>query len=333
MSASAAKKGAHATAKWGIVSTIKAPAADVLRFAAYHLEQGAHRLYIYLDAPDPAAYGALKAHPKIRVTETDDSYWAKHGKRPAKHQPRQTINAADAYAKRAEIDWLIHIDCDEFIAAPQPLGEILAGLPSDCLCSRMRPVEVLAGPPNASGARPYKGYALPMPERRRITEALYPTFGRYLNGGFLSHVAGKLAYRTGLPDFHVKIHNCFQGETQNPGQQELPSVQLCHQHAGDWDTWFAHYKYRLQKGAYRAELKAPFDQGKGGLSMHALLQTIEEDGGTAGLRSFFDEVCTARPDLLNDLASHNLLSWHALDLDRTCAAHFPDQIHLLQNSE
>ena len=51
--------------KWGIVSTIKAPLHDVLGFAAYHLQRGAHRLYIYLDTPDAASFAALKAHPKI----------------------------------------------------------------------------------------------------------------------------------------------------------------------------------------------------------------------------------------------------------------------------
>ena len=38
---------------WGLAATIKAPVAETLHFAAYHIEAGAHRLYIYLD-PDYA---------------------------------------------------------------------------------------------------------------------------------------------------------------------------------------------------------------------------------------------------------------------------------------
>ena len=75
--------------RWGLVAKILAPTSDILRFVAYHLEAGAHRLYIYLDDPEADAYAPLKAHPKIRVQKCDDAYWAKvGGKRPTKHQVR-----------------------------------------------------------------------------------------------------------------------------------------------------------------------------------------------------------------------------------------------------
>ena len=35
--------------RWGIVSTIKASEREILDFAAYHLELGAHRLYLYIN--------------------------------------------------------------------------------------------------------------------------------------------------------------------------------------------------------------------------------------------------------------------------------------------
>lgn len=310
--------------KWGIVSTIKAPMRDILGFAGYHLRRGAHRLYIYLDAPDDATYAALKAHPKVRVTQTDAAYWAKKGARPDKHQPRQTINAADAYAKRVEVDWLTHIDHDEFLAWDTPLQDQLAALPDDCLCARIRPVEALAWDAPESALRPFKGFALPMPERRKITAALYPTFGRQVNGGFLSHVAGKMIYRTGIDGFSVKIHNAFLRSEQNPGQQELAHTQLCHLHGDDWDNWRAQYEYRKANGAYRAELKAPFDQGKGGVNMHTLLGQIEADDPEYGLRAFHTELCTARPELLQGLKDHGLLHWHVLDLTAAIREQFPD---------
>ena len=152
--------------KWGIVSTIKAPLPEILGFAAYHLRLGAHRLYLYLDEPDAETYETLKAHPKIRVTQTDASYWQKKGSRPAKHQPRQTINAADAYAKRVEVEWLLHIDHDEFLSCNMPLPKQLAALDDTCLCARIRPVEALAWDGAPDAPRPFKSFALPMPERR-----------------------------------------------------------------------------------------------------------------------------------------------------------------------
>jgi len=308
--------------KWGIVNTVKAAKQDVLGFVAYHLQRGAHRLYIYLDAPDDATFAALKAHPKVRVTQTDNAYWLKKGGRPHKHQPRQTLNAADAYSKRVEVNWLTHIDHDEFLVWESPLETQLAALSPDCLCARIRPLEALASNRAETEPRPFKGFKLPMPERRRITETLYPTYGAHLNGGFLSHVAGKMIYRTGVDGLSVKIHNVFLAGAQNPGQQELDQTRLCHFHGATWADWFKSYTYRKTQGAYRAELKAPFDQGAGGLSMHDLLTQIETHGGEEALRAFYDEVCTARPALREGLEAHGLLHWHSLDLDAAIAQQF-----------
>ena len=70
--------------------------------------------------------------------------------RPAKHQARQGSNARHANNRHAnkdrpEVDWLAHIDTDEFLLPAQPVAETLAALPSECLCARVRPVEALAG--------------------------------------------------------------------------------------------------------------------------------------------------------------------------------------------
>ena len=76
---------------WGTVTTTNAPLARILDFAAWHLEQGAQRLYIYLDDTDPAAAAALSAHPNIvvraRVIDGEDSKYIDtsfqiHGRSP-----------------------------------------------------------------------------------------------------------------------------------------------------------------------------------------------------------------------------------------------------------
>ncbi len=302
--------------RWGLTATIKAEADQILRFAAYHLERGAHRLYLYLDAPCPDAMPFLKAHPKIRVRVCNDGYWRRHGgRRPAKHQLRQTANATHAYARKPEVDWLIHMDVDEFLWSEQEIATALGALPDDALCARVRPVEAL----NAD-ADLFKGFLPAGPLREATVARLYPTFGAYVPGGFLSHLGGKLFVRTGLGPLTVKIHNVFQDAVMNPGESPLPGIDLCHCHATSWAQWSASYRYRVTQGSYRAEL----GRGTGGLTLHELLMGIEAEAGEPGLRAFYDEICADTPRLRTALQADGLLRHCPRDLDGALARHFPE---------
>lgn len=305
--------------KWGVVSTIKAAAADILTFAAHHLDAGAHRLFLYLDAPCPAAMPHLKAHPKIRVILCDDGYWRQQGRRPARHQVRQTVNAARAYQRQArDVDWLLHCDADEFLWSAAPPAGQLAQLPPGVLYARVRPIEALAGGDGTA----FKGY-LPPARRGPLLDRLYPRYGAILRGGFLSHVQGKLFVRTGLAGLELRIHNAFLDEEENPGQAELDAMELCHFHAASWHSWIGQYRYRLQKGSYRAELAPARPAEAGGITAHELLRQIEAAEGEAGLRAFFDAVCADSADLRARLQAAGLLKIRQLDLAAKRQLHFP----------
>jgi hypothetical protein len=303
--------------RWGLVATILAPRADILRFAAFHLDAGAHRLYIYLDDPESDAYQPLKAHPKIRVQKCDSAYWAKNGgKRPIKHQVRQSKNATHAYHRKIELDWLIHLDVDEFVLSNEDIGTVLYDLPEDKICARLRPMEQLVGYGNT-----FKTFIPNGPDRIPIVQDIYPEFGKYVKGGFLSHVAGKLFVRTGQDDMNLRIHNVFQGDVSNPHQVNLTNMDLAHCHAKPWADWLASFHYRLDKGSYRSEL-APARDGE--LSLHDLFRKLLETEGDAGLKRFYDEVAVDNAALQDRLNTHGLLRHANLDLDVKLARHFPD---------
>jgi hypothetical protein len=304
---------------WGITSTILAPTRDILQFAAYHLEAGAHRIYIYLDAANPEAFEMLDANPKIRVTTCDAKYWKQRKRdRPDTHQVRQTANATHAYNRRVEVDWLIHMDADEFLVSDRPIADILAERPADPNATRIRPMEQLSGAPSI-----FKGFVPNGPDRARIVNELYPTYGAYLKGGFLSHLAGKVFVRTGLPKIHVRIHNVFQDGKMLACHDRQDGIDLAHAHAKSWEDWIAAYRYRVTKGSYRPELGPNKPYEKGGLSMHDLFAMIEGEAGEAGLRAFFDEVCADTPSLRARLAGHGLLRKADLALASHLARHFP----------
>jgi len=316
------------TPTWGLVATIKADTTAILNFAAHHLDLGAHRIHIYLDAPAPQAHAALKAHPKCRVTQCDAAYWDRRGKRPDAHQPRQSINATHCLHKRPQVDWLAHIDVDEFLWPSRPLPAQLAALPPDTISARIRPLEAMAPDPSdppPPGVTWFKACAAFAGQRRNETAQIYPTYGPHLNGGFLSHVAGKIFVRTGRPDLSLRIHNAFIDGTKDPSPATLDHTELCHLHAPDWDRWRAAYRFRLAQGSYRAGLKPPPASGPEALTMNALFSLLEEDSGDAALAAFFAEVCIASPDLRARLDAHGHLRRISLDLDAKRARHFPTQ--------
>lgn len=314
---------------WGIVATIKAPTTQILNFVAHHLDLGARRVHVYLDEDDPVARSALKRHPKCRVIHTDDGYWRrrrKHRGRPGGHQHRQTLNATHCYNRRPEVTWLLHADVDEFLWPGAALVEQLDALPPDTLSARIRPIEALApdpADPPPDGQIWCKGFARLLATRREETNAIYPTYGDHLNGGFLSHVAGKVFTRTGEDDVSLRIHNAFRNKEMDADPPELPGCRLVHLHAKDWTHWQALYRYRLNHGSYRVGLKpVPMPDGAA-LNMHALFSMLEADGGERALRAFYDEVCTATPGLRQRLHAFGRLHAVTLDLDAKRARHFP----------
>ena len=307
--------------KWGLVSTIKAPATQILNFAAYHLDAGAHRLFIYLDSPCPEAHKFLKNHPKIRVIECDDAYWGKRGRkgRPVKHQVRQAQNATRCYRRQCkDLEWLAHIDADEFLWSPSPIGQHLAQLPPQTICARSRPLEAVANAPDL-----FKAYLPPGPSQDAVLNSLYPRFADQSRGGFLSHVQGKLFVRTGQDDASFRIHNFFQGEIENPAATELNDVDLCHYHACNWEDWLAHYRYRLQQGSYRAEL-APQRRGdRNSPNLHSFLKDLERNEGETGLRAFYDELNLADSRQQAEVEKAGLLRRRSLALNSKRKKHFP----------
>lgn len=300
---------------WGIVATVKATAREILDFAAHHADLGAHRIHLFLDAPCPEAMPHLKAHPKVRVTLCDAAYWSRtNGWRPRKHQVRQTLNATRAYP-RAEVDWLAHIDADEFLWPETDIVSALDGLEGSV--ARVRPVEALAG-----STRHFKAMVGAGDAGLATAAELYPSFHAYLKRGFLSHVQGKVFVHTGLPEIEIRIHNAFQHGASLPAP-DVDALTLLHCHTGNWDAWRTRYAYRLESGSYRAELQPALPRAAGGVTLHEVFSAVEAEEGEAGLRRIFDEIAADTPEHRTRLEAAGLLRHIPLDLDSARRKQFP----------
>lgn len=313
------------TPRWGICATVKAPTNDILRFVAYYLDAGADRIWIYLDERNPEAYDVLDRHPKCHVITCDIDYWRRlFGRRPKKHQVRQTQNATRTLARAGALDWLLHADVDEFLVAPRAIAAVLSELPADAMTARVRAMELLSTDTFNGGKMAFKDFVPAGPNRDTIVQELYPHYGAFLKGGFLSHLAGKIFVRTDHPHMELRIHNAFLDDVKNPGEVALNEMSLAHLHACDWASWREHFDYRLDKGAYRADLAPARPRDKGGVTLHEVLSGIIAESGATGLRQFFDEVSADTPALRARLQAHGLLRVHDLQLDAKLHHHFPD---------
>ena len=184
--------------------------------------------------------------------------------------------------------------------------------------ARVRPMELLGGSIDA-----FKAFIPPNGARNALVEQIYPTFGKHLRGGFLSHLAGKLFVRTGIDDVTIQIHNAFQGGAMLERAPELVQIDLAHCHAKSWEDWRAVFAYRLQKGSYRANLSAATPSEKGGMSLHDLFRWLEANEGEAGLRAFYEEAVGDSADLRARLDAKGLLRVVDLNLDAALKRHFP----------
>ena len=239
------------------------------------------------------------------------------------HQQRQKLNATRAYNRANEVDWLVHMDVDEFLVAEGQIASHLAALPDDIQCARARPMELLAGgDPQVEAA--FKTFIDAGKQREQVAATRYPTFGQHVKGGFLSHIAGKIFVRTGIKGLKFRIQNAFLDGETNPNHIEMPDIHLAHFHATDWQTWHSHFAYRHHEGSYRADLGPARSRDRGGIAMHELFALIQEEQAEDGLRAFFDEVCADTPALRTRLEAAGHLHVTRFPFDTTLAKHFPD---------
>lgn len=302
--------------RWGMVCTTRADWHDIRRWAAHYLDLGAAGLHLYLDDPDRERDPLLEAHPKITVRRCNAAHWAQFAKgRPEMHQRRQAYNATHAL-RSCDHHFLGHFDIDEFLISRAPVARALSFVPQDAASARARPVELLAS--DDSGPHHFKRTHQQVGMPKTVLEELYPNFGPYLSGGFLSHTTGKIFARVGVPDTELDIHHLkYKGQPAS-NRAELPRMTVAHMHAPSFESFSNHVAFRLDKGAYQKR------RGPEAMALFDVLSYLIEHEGEAGLRTFFDEVCTARPDLLRALEGRGMLVSLDLDLDRKVAAVFGD---------
>ncbi|MBY6151803.1 glycosyltransferase family 2 protein [Vannielia litorea] len=193
---------------WAVVATVREPAELVLAFVAHHLELGARKIFIYLDDPDDPVRPMLKQTGRVKAIRCNDAYWNRvNGERgrPENQNARQAINATQAY-RQAKVDYLLHLDADEFLHMARPFGEEVARLEEEDVWLRIPAVERcwLAGDRSEhifSGV-----FRHPIKQAPRIARRIYgDKVAPFLANGLAGSSHGKPLVRTGHK-VQVQVH-------------------------------------------------------------------------------------------------------------------------------
>lgn len=184
------------TPSWGVAMLAREPAALVLLNIAWHLEAGAQEFHLYLDDPQDPVFAAAAAIPGVFVTRCGPEFWARAGRgRPVWNNRRQSAAVDQAY-RNAGVDWLLHLDADEFLWQRRPLAAELAGLSprADALVLPVRERAYASPDPQDL----FEGiFRIPQEGLRRRHPLLRPN-AAFCPAGVSGHTLGKSLTRRGL---------------------------------------------------------------------------------------------------------------------------------------
>lgn len=190
---------------WAVVATVDEPPALVQAFVAWHLSLGAAQVFIYCDRPDDPVQDTLVHLPEVTVVPCDDAHWLRLGKsRPRRHQVRQVRNARDAY-QRAETEWLLHCDADEFLWVGGAVSVVLSGVPLDA-DGLILPVAERAHRADDPGTSIFEGaFRRPFREPNATGCRLFGEAYTLTYRGMTGHAQGKAFVRRGR-DLQMSVH-------------------------------------------------------------------------------------------------------------------------------
>ena len=192
--------------RWGVVATVDEPAALLAAWVAHHLAIGASELHLFLDRPNPEVELLLTGIPKVILHRSGEDGWKdRGGKRPDRHQARQSYNATRILGETT-LDWLIHCDADEFLRLDASFEDELARVPEGIEWLLLT-VEERVWTGGDIGADIFAGaFRLPLSDFGLIGPALYGAErAERLNSGLSGHDVGKACVRAGR-GYVLNIH-------------------------------------------------------------------------------------------------------------------------------
>ena len=286
------------------------PPELVAAYAAHHLWSGASSVHIYLDRDDPRTRALLAPLDRVHVTVADAGYWRREfdKKVPKTHQRRQTLNATHAYTKR-DVEFLLHLDADEFLLQGEPIEKELKRLrtsrPDHYL--RVGNLERVWRAGEAEGGMFDGAFRASTKHADEDLSGLTLDAEGLTKFGLTGHSAGKAFTPTGY-DYVLGIHRPHLDTPRpwtHPGIRRSTTSTILHFDGVTPLHW-----------VYKRLRKAHFLLTQPGQPVSPQMQAqidVIGDGGLAAARALHDRIKVIGPDMQGALDAKSL--WFDVDFD------------------
>lgn len=299
--------------RWSVVATVSEPAPLVITFVAACFARGATEVQLYLDTPQPALEAALARVPACVLIHCDAAYWrvAAEG-RPWAPSDRQRYNLQRAY-DASGVDWLLHIDADEFLSASGDVAAALAALPETCLVAQVAVAErvYLTAPDPKNIFDGVFRRPNPLPLQPQV-DAIDGAAAQFLRQGMTSYPSSKAFFRTGR-GLQADVHSARNVSVAEVGS--LPGWRLFHFDGLTMQSWVRKKQRTLaQQPGWQAFAAARRAQ---------LAAIAAADATQGGLEALYLSIKQLSPERAAALRALDLLTPGDLDLRRDLARVFP----------
>lgn len=296
-----------------VVPPYSEPAPLVMTFVAACFARGATEMRLYLDTPQPELEAVLVGLPGCVLIRCDAAYWrAAHEGRPWAPSDRQRYNLQRAY-EASQLEWLLHIDADEFLSASGDVAVALAGLPASCLVAQVAVAErVYLATPDPDYI--FDGvFRLPNPPPVQAqVDAIDGPVAQFLRQGMTSYPSSKAFFRTGR-GLQADVHSARNVSVAEVGM--LHGWRLFHFDGLTMQSWI-HKKQRTlaQQPGWQAFAAARRAQ---------LAAITAADATQGGLEALYLSIKQLNPERAAALRGLDLITPGDLDLRGDLARVFP----------
>lgn len=292
-----------------VACILNEPLAATLRFAAWYLDQGAHRLKLYLDNPDDPALPILAAHPRIDATACTPEFWhSLHLDAQDRFTRRQNAAINHAY-RQVEDGWLLNVDADELVWVDgRSVAEEVRRHGRRINVLYVTPAEAIQTPQN-------DGTHFRLPMRPSARRNVYGPGDNPLlrRPGLVGHSDGKALTRAGLEGVRLRQHWPDQDGNAIPGRHlgQRHGVYLLHFHDTGYDVWRAKLDWRLSSFGFHRKVR------------ERLAQVMAQPDRESAIRAIYDKAYVFDADQLARLSEAGAHLALDLDFDAPIARHFP----------